>query len=153
MTDTVAARASAIAQIRTHILAVTDVVPDQCVKHQPLLANLPSKFVAVVYQGAGAPPVGRQTLGNVMVEAHIDIYMWWLYDGDFGALDAIYKEAWDADRAIQSPLRGDSQLGSNITDLSIGDSTVTTVAIDKVPYLQLTIPISLIELEAESIAA
>ena len=153
MTDTPAARETIYALLKTHILAVTDVRADQVFRYQPLVINIPDRTTATIYEG---DEKFGETLSNVMVWHRFQIRMYWRADGDPGQLEANEIEMWNADRAIQAELRSDSTIGADVMDLKIDDSDTGYIEVGESGrgtwYRILTIPIKLLELEAEAIA-
>ncbi len=153
MTDTPAARETVYELLKTHILAVTDVLADQVFRYQPIVINIPDRTTAIIY---GGDEKEGETLSNVMVWHRFEIRMYWRAIGDPGQLDANEIEMWNADRAIQAELRSDSTIGADVMDLQIDDSNTGYIEIGPEDhstwYRILTIPIKLLELEAEAIA-
>ncbi len=154
MVDTPAARETIYALLKSHILAVTDVSADQVFRHQPIQINVPDRTTATIYRGDEKMD---PTLSNVMVWHRFDILMYWRAAGDPGHLEANEIEMWNADRAIQAELRSDSTIGADVDDLKIEGSDTGYIEIGQLDgsstwYRILTIPIKLLELNAEAIA-
>ncbi len=150
MTDTVAGRESAIAQLKTLITGVTDVTIPHCYRHEPR-AVYADRYAAIVYRGITQR---EMTMGNVMRAFRFEIQVYWQMQVDPGTLDAIEKEILDTDAAIETALFSDLQLGGNVTRMIIEEpSDVDYIMANEAPVARrLTIPVLLEELEAESIS-
>lgn len=160
MTNTVVARGSALATLKTHLQQVTSGIAaplGHVYMHEPEYP-LESRLGAIVYKGSGEPPEGSMTLGNRMHALRFDIFVYWAWGGrDPGHRDDIESELMDVERAIVASLVGDSNLGGNVTVLYVGDTDTGYIQKSSdngtaVTLRVLTIPIELVELEGEAIA-
>lgn len=120
------ARADAISTIRGHLQGYTR--PDDSgvyfakVYQQTPRALAPFDKLCIFYQaGEGELPDAYRsgTFRTAFTAERWIVKCFWLPRAQEGAREALLLEQWDAKRGIQALLRGDSQLGGNVSDLKI----------------------------------
>ncbi len=134
--------------IATHLNAVTTPTFQHVIRAEPL--SVPAS-PAVGFWYAGDSTL-FESLGDVSIEERFIIRALWRIEEASQVRESVELEVWNANRAIQTALRGDSQLGGNCTDLKLAEATVGYVQIGGAVFRALTIPVAVWVYESEAIA-
>lgn len=142
-------RSGAMTQIETILKANSDPDFDLVLRHEPLSIPTGDRVACFFFSGES---MKSMTFGNVMVSQDFTVRCYFRVQSSIQARNVAELELWNACRSVQTGLRADSQLGGNTTDLAIGDADIGWADIGGNTFRTLSIPLGLIELEAEAIA-
>lgn len=134
--------------IATHLSGVTNPTFAVVLRAEPL-AIPASPLAAYYYTG---DETLAETLGDVQIAERFTVRCYWRVEAAQQVRESIELEVWNANRAIQAALRGDSQLGGNCTDLKIAEATAGYLSVGGPVYRTLEIPLTVWVYESESIA-
>lgn len=138
---------------------VTTPVFEAVIPGEPLGLPLGGPYAAFWYLGRGAGTrSGEMSLSNVMVTEQWHVECWWLREPERATFERWENDISDADQAIQTAIRGDSQLSGECSDLWVSDSSVgyKSFPLGAQPnalYRSLNFTVHIEDLEGEAIAA
>lgn len=141
-------RAGVIDTIAAHLEAVTTPTFQAVLRTEPLKITA-TPTVAFSYIGDSTL---QESLGDVQIEELFLIRAYWRMEQVEEYRVALELEVWNANRAIQAALRGDSTLGGNCTDLKIDEARAGYVTVAGALCRMVEIPIRVWIYESESIA-
>ena len=142
-------RSGAMTQIETILKANSDPDFDLVLQHEPLSIPTGDRVACFYFVGESEKSM---TLGNVMVTQEFNIRCFIKVMPSIQARNKSELELWNACRSVQVGLSADRQLGGNTTDLTLGEAEVGWTDVGGVTFRTLSIPMGLVELEAEAIA-
>lgn len=132
--------------------AFLDVIPGK-----PLGLPLGGPYATFWYEGRTDPAVGMQTLGNIMYAARIAVACFWQRQPERSTLAALEADMAAIDTSIRRAFRANSTINSNVTDLTITDSTRDTGSFpgsnNPTIYNSIEMELRLDNLEGEAISA
>ena len=142
-------RSGAMTQIETILKANNDPDFDLVLQHEPLSIPTGDRVACFYFVGESEKSM---TLGNVMVTQEFVVRCYFKVMPSIQARNKSELEIWNACRSVQTGLSADRQLGGNVTDMIISEAEVGWADIGGNTYRTLSIPLGLVELEAEAIA-
>ena len=142
-------RSGAMTQIETILKANDDPDFDLVLQHEPLSIPTGDRVACFYFVGESEKSM---TLGNVMVTQDFNVRCYFRVQPSLQARNKCELEIWNACRSVQTRLSADRQLGGNTTDMVLGDAEIGWSDIGGNTFRTLSIPMGLIELEAEAIA-
>lgn len=159
MAEAVLNWATIIAAIKTQLEGVQyngAAAFQQVIPGEPLGLPLGGPHAAFWYLGRRDSRAGRQTLGNIMYAARIQIGAFWVKQHERDTLAGLDAEIATVDTNIRRAFRGDSTINNNLTDLDITDSEVgfgpSPGISPSIQYRALMFELVLDNLEGEPIA-
>jgi hypothetical protein len=126
---------------------------------EPLGLPLGGPYAAFWYLGRGiGTRSGEMSMGNAMITESWSFACWWPREPERATLERWENDISDADQAIQTAIRGDSQLSGLCSDLwvdgsSVGYRSFPLGSQPKSLYRALTFTVHIEDLEGEAIAA
>ena len=123
---------------------------------EPRGLPLGGPYACFWYSGREDSRSGRQTLGNIMYTARIQIACFWPVQSERSTHAAFEADIVTVDTNIRRALRANSAINSNLTDLGISDSTLDSGGFPQGTaqlYRALTFELRLENLEGEAISA
>jgi hypothetical protein len=96
----------------------------QVFQGEPLGLPIGGPYAAFWYMGRTDAREGRQTLGNIMYAARIQIACFWPIQPERATQALLEADIATVDTSIRRALRANSAINSNLTDLDITDSLV-----------------------------
>lgn len=142
-------RSGAMTQIETILKANSDPDFDLVLQHEPLSIPTGDRVACFYFVGESEKSM---TLGNVMVTQEFVVRCYFKAMPSIQARNKSELEIWNACRSVQTGLSADRQLSGNVTDMIISEAEVGWTDIGGNTYRTLSIPLGLVELEAEAIA-
>ena len=142
-------RSGAMTQIETILKANSDPDFDLVLQHEPLSIPTGDRVACFYFVGESEKSM---TLGNVMVTQEFVVRCYFKAMPSIQARNKSELEIWNATRSVQTGLSADRQLSGNVTDMIISEAEVGWTDIGGNTYRTLSIPLGLVELEAEAIA-
>ena len=142
-------RSGAMTQIETILKANDDPDFDLVLQHEPLSIPKGDRVACFYFVGESEKSM---TLGNVMVTQDFNVRCYFKVQPSIQARNKCELEIWNACRSVQTGLSADRQLGGNTSDMVLGEAEIGWSDIGGNTFRTLSIPMGLIELEAEAIA-
>jgi hypothetical protein len=142
-------RSGALSTIETILKANSDPDFDIVLRHEPLSIASGDRVACFFFSGESEKSM---TLGNVMVTQDFMVRCYFRVQSSIQGRNATELELWNACRSVQTGLRADSQLSGNCSDMTIGDAEIGWTDIGGNTFRTLSLPLGLVELEAEAIA-
>jgi hypothetical protein len=136
-------------RIETILKANSDPDFDLVLQHEPLSIPTGDRVACFFFTGES---MKGMTLGNVMVTQDFTVRCYFRVQSSLQARNKSELELWNACRSVQTGLSADRQLNGNITDMILGDAGIGWIDVGGSTFRSLSIPLGLIELEAEAIA-